>query len=567
MDVHRNRCRHIALLTSLLLCACQNVTWDSEMIRVGTVEWARGVDSPQEPWTGSEFWQVPTATHQVWIRAETVVEPQHLVPGRPMGVRLAVLASCEVRWDGHLLAAEGRPAVHAAAEIAGPTSQALYVPDHLATLGSHHLELRCSNHHRGFEPSAGYWLLAVGDYERVLRGEQVMSWTAMASLSGMLIIGSFYLLLFVLDRRRRPYLSLALLALSGAGLLVAETWRNLVGYTYDWHIVRLRIVTALAWLVAFFLLGFLTDQFVLKGRRWFWGFALVVISLPLYAVVSWDGKVLVSLLGALVLALGWCLVAGWRRLEGARLAIAGVAGCLLILLWQPWQFLDRNLYLGLALLLALLLASHGRSVRATQLEAESAKLRTARLEIELLKRQLQPHFLMNTLTALSEWVEEDPATAVRMIEALADELRILVRVAEKQSIPLEEELRLCRSHLAVMGLRKDCAYRLEVELEEPGAQVPPAVIHTLVENAVTHGEAAADNVFRLWQRREEGWLRYGFQAPLAVREEAEPSRSEGTGLRYVRARLTECFGDRWKLEHGPWKSVWQTELVLPVDDL
>lgn len=557
------------LVLSQVLLACSGSSkgeWASETLSVDHVEWSVGVDSPAGDWTLSRFYDVPSAEHQVWIRADLELAARHLRPGRPLGVRLAVLASCEARWDDHPLVVRGRPSARAAEEVPGPTSQTLYVADALATPGPHRLRLRCSNHHRGFDASSGYWRLAVGDYERLSRGERVLSWTAMASLSGMLIVGVFYLLLFALDRRQRPFLSLALFALSGAGLLVAETWRNLVGYTYDWHIVRLRIVTAMAWLVSFFLLTFLTDQFRLEGRRRFWVVALLALSLPLIFVTSWDGKVVISLAGGLLLALGWSASALWQNLEGARLATAGIVGCLFILLWEPWRFLDRNLYLGLGLLLILLLASHARSVRSTQLEAESARLHSARLELELLKRQLQPHFLMNTLTALSEWVEEDPATAVRMIEALADEMRLLVRVAEQRSIPLDDELRLCRSHLAVMGWRKDCDYRLQTELEIPAAQVPPALFHTLVENAVTHGEATADTVFQLSQRRGDGELRYVFQAPLPTPFDVrEGTAAEGTGLRYVRARLQECFGDAWSLTQGPRGQVWQTEISVPWD--
>ena len=72
------------------------------------------------------------------------------------------------------------------------------------------------------------------------------------------------------------------------------------------------------------------------------------------------------------------------------------------------------------------------------------------------------HF-MNTLTALSEWIEQEPATAVRMIESLADELRVLAAVSTRRLVPAAEELHLCRTHLENMGLRRDITYALETD--------------------------------------------------------------------------------------------------------
>lgn len=567
--LHRPLAPLLVLSSLILLTACRtdDAIDGTETLRLHTVTWAAGEHLPEGPWTTSEFWRIPAASQQVWIETTFELGARHRSAGRPLGLLVAALASCEARWDDHLLTGRGRPSAEAATEIPGPTSQVLHVPDRLANVGTHRLQLRCSNHHRGYPFSAGYWLLAVGDYGRLLQGERVESWTALVGLSGMLVLGIYYLLLYLLDRRQRPHLLLALLALSACGMLVAETWRNLVGYTYDWHIVRLGMVAAMAWCVAFFLLSFLSDQFVFRRNGWLRGLAVVAISLPLFTVPSWDGKLLLLLWVALGLAFGWCVLAWWHRRQGAALATFGVAGCLVILLLEPRQFVDRNLYLGLGLLLLLLLASHARHMRAGQRTAELALLRSARLELELLKRHLQPHFLMNSLTALSEWVEEEPATAVQMIEALADEMRHLVRLADRRSIALEDELALCHSHLAVMSLRRDCRYRLEVDLEEPDAEVPPAVFHTLVENAVTHGAAEVEMELRLSQHRRGDLLCYVLQAPMAPPAEGVARAAEGTGIRYIKARLTECFGEAWSLHGGAARVaeawVWQTELQLP----
>ena len=557
----------------LLLAACSppSAEDDTPSVDLAVSDVVYSPTSSEGPWQTSKFWELPAQPQHLWIRSDVQLEPHHVPKGAPLGVGVSGMASCEVRWDGQRLASRGRPAVQPEDEVPGPISQVLHVPDHLATTGAHRLDLRCSHYHRGFTPSFGYWRLKVGHYGRLLEGERAVSWSALTTLSGMLVVGVYYLVLFVLDRRRRPYLLLAALALAAAGLLVAEAWRNVLGYTYDWHIVRLRCVAWLAWGVGCLLLLFLSDQFNV-GKNWRVRLAaLLTISASLVVFPSWDGKIVGSLLTALIWALLICLAAWRRRRDGSPAAAFGVGFCLAILLWDLWSFVDRNLYLGLGLLLILLMASHARHVRAEQRQAEATRLRSSRLEVELLRRHLQPHFLMNTLTALSEWVEEEPQVAVRMIEALADEMRLLGDISQRHQIPLADELELCRHHLDVMGMRHDRRYRLASQVVDDQAAVPPAIFHTLVENAVTHGASTDGDTteLRLVQQRDgEGWKgdgwKYTFESPLDPSGVDPPeSRAEGTGLQYVKARLNERYGDAWRFEHGRAGDVWRSVLQVP----
>ncbi|HWC64890.1 MAG TPA: hypothetical protein VG777_02325, partial [Thermoanaerobaculia bacterium] len=89
-----------------------------------------------------------------------------------------------------------------------------------------------------------------------------------------------------------------------------------------------------------------------------------------------------------------------------------------------------------------------------------------------------------------------------------------------------------------------------------------AVLHTLVENAITHGVGAGDVVLRLRRSAEAGNVRLVFEAPLASGAEP-PASHEGTGLRYVRARLAETYRRGWTLRSGAAGGFWRTEIVLP----
>src|SRR3546814_17345028 len=109
-----------------------------------------------------------------------------------------------------------------------------------------------------------------------------------------------------------------------------------------------------------------------------------------------------------------------------------------LLLLQTVDFLDRWLYVGFSLVLMLFFADHVRLHFRTVRERDMARYAAQRLELDLLKKHLKPHFLMNTLTALAGWIEETPHTAVRLFGALAEEFRTLVDVSGWACVPLAQ---------------------------------------------------------------------------------------------------------------------------------
>lgn len=540
-----------------------------------------GVDRPEQAEPGFDDSSWPqTPWHAVdpdggvlWLRSRFEVPASLVAPRRPLGVRFAGLATCEAHWDGVALERFGRVGRTAGEELPGPVAWTAAVPERLAAPGSHVLALRCSAHHRGFRPTIGLWSLAVGDYAGLTRIESDVSRTALVSLSAMVIIGLYCLFLFLADRRDRSFLLLGLLCLTAGALLVAESWRSVVGYTYDWHLTRLVTVTALSWLVAVELLVFLAERFPMSHRRLWVGLSVLVATGPIFYYQAWDPKSAVLLLVTFVSAVLWTARALLRRLPGSLLATTGVALAFGVLLIEPQRILDQLLYVALDLLLVFLLAAHALQVRRTGRERTEALVRSTRLEAQLLKRSLQPHFLMNSLTALAEWFEEEPAVAGEMLEALAEELRLLGEIAERRLIPVADELRLCRAHLQVMSRRKGVDYRLDEAGVDPSAQIPPAILHTLVENAITHHGSPADEhspetvELRLTQERAGAHRRLIFEAPVGETRgpdagDAEPRR-EGTGLRYVRARLEEAYGSDWEYRSRRQGNVWKTEILLP----
>ncbi|HEY5080022.1 MAG TPA: histidine kinase [Opitutaceae bacterium] len=210
-----------------------------------------------------------------------------------------------------------------------------------------------------------------------------------------------------------------------------------------------------------------------------------------------------------------------------------------------------------------LLASVGLQVQAARQAARATQLTAARLEIELLKKNLQPHFLLNTLTALSEVVEQNPREAVSLIDDLAEEFRALSRMSGEKLIPISHELDLCRAHLRVMSLRTGRVWMLDTANVDEASLVPPALFLTLIENGFSHQRiAGAGGSFVLRQKAgPNASTTYVFVSPGVAHDEDVRSAG-GTGIRYVKARLEESSPGRWTFRDRRTEAGWETVIEI-----
>ncbi|MEO7599162.1 MAG: histidine kinase [Opitutus sp.] len=302
----------------------------------------------------------------------------------------------------------------------------------------------------------------------------------------------------------------------------------------------------------------------LRSRRW-----LLIPLLLEIALATWfDGKLGVNALTPIlwrisfITGLAFVAWALWRRHQGGWFVLAGIGATYAMFERDPKHFEHTDFFLGFLPVLIGLIGSIALRLRSERLQARDTKLTAARLEIELLRKSLQPHFMMNTLTALSQVIEEKPAAAVKLIEDLAVEFRSLARFSGQKQVSMSEELSLCRAHLGVVSVRTDQVWNLEAEGIDVTALVPPALFLTLIENGFSHQRASKDaTTFTLRAERMETGVRYVFVSPGTVTTDSDRP-SGGTGLRYVCARLEESFHDAWKLSHGAVPGGWETVIEL-----
>lgn len=557
----------LVVLSLLLLtagaCAPSHPPWLSA---VGTVRYQIGDDArwssatwDDSAWPQAHWSAVDSNERVVWMRAR--VAGAALRDDQPVEVALSAAAAYEVFWNGTRIGGSGRPGAARALEVPGPMTASAVVPDALLVPGENVVAVRLSSFRLPARLRVTVHLLTIGP--RVdLAALALRSYLPGIAAGGALLLGACYFAaLYVSDRRDRAAFFLALLAAAAACQLVAEAWRAFVNYRYPLHVFRLWAILAAATGYGLALVAYVTERCRPRWRPAALAVTALASAVASAFVPGYDGKTASTIAVAAALSLG-CLVAAWPP-PSLPLLFAPVA-LLTWFLFAYYRFLDEHFYLVTAGAIVLLFFEQVRHLRAEQAARVALELRSARLELELLKRHLQPHFLLNTLTSLAEWVETDPQVGVRLIEALAEEFRLLSRIAALRTIELREELALCRLHLRVMSLRHDTSLELQAEGLDEARRLPPAVLHTLIENALTHNHYPQGATFRVQETVAGDWRRYELRCPAGQQQEHVPSLSTGTGLDYVRARLAEAFAGRWRLTDGhSADGAWVTSIAVP----
>jgi len=193
-----------------------------------------------------------------------------------------------------------------------------------------------------------------------------------------------------------------------------------------------------------------------------------------------------------------------------------------------------------------------RQEEAERLEAraESLEAQLTEARLEALRMQLNPHFLFNTLHAVSTLVDRDPGGVRRMIARLSELLRHVLDEDAPQEVPLSQELDFLEDYLEIQSIRfqGDLDSTVDVPSALHDAQVPNLILQPVVENAIRHGASQVRGTGRIEIRAQ----RDGEALVLTVADNGpglpEPPHQDGLGLRNVRARLQELYGTEQSLD-------------------
>jgi hypothetical protein len=204
---------------------------------------------------------------------------------------------------------------------------------------------------------------------------------------------------------------------------------------------------------------------------------------------------------------------------------------------------------------------------ALEMEAgKQAGILAREAQLKALKAQVNPHFLFNSLNSISALTALDPGLAREMCIRLADFLRTSLRLGERVTIPLAEELALTRMYLDVEQVRFGNKLRVTQNVEEgcKHCEVPALVIQPLVENAVKHGIAMMSEGGEIWiDGRQTGeWLHFTIRNPFDP--EAPSTGRNGLGLRNIRERLESRYGTGARLDIDAKDRTYQVTLTIPM---
>ncbi|MFP5246275.1 MAG: sensor histidine kinase [Thermoanaerobaculia bacterium] len=185
------------------------------------------------------------------------------------------------------------------------------------------------------------------------------------------------------------------------------------------------------------------------------------------------------------------------------------------------------------------LRNRRREQHAVQLQAQLAEAR-----LDALRMQINPHFLFNTLHAISALVERDPGGVRRMIARMSELLRHTIDSHATDEIPLREELAFLKRYIEIMEIRFQGRLHVTTAIDEKAldALVPNLILQPIVENALEHGVNRVEGDGRI----EIAVRRDGSRLLLTVRDNGpgvEPKNRSGVGLANTRARLAQLYGN------------------------
>jgi two-component system LytT family sensor kinase len=315
----------------------------------------------------------------------------------------------------------------------------------------------------------------------------------------------------------------------------------------------------ISWLVGVYLWAFLMPGILWLGRRF-----------PIERR-NWVRRV------ALHLLLGVTVSLVQLAIEAAILSRLGVFPALMSTFVSTFAFLlVVGFHTGVMTYFEVLGVQYGityyqnyqeRKQEALRLELRSSELqsRLVQAQLGMLKMQLQPHFLFNTLNAIMVLVRQQKSKeAEQTLAHLSDLLRCVLEDVEAQEVPLRRELEYLQLYLSIEQVRFQDRLRVEISADPAilDAALPQMVLQPVVENAIRHGVGKSSSAGRikisavrsndtLELRVQDDGPGFSSEASAGNHSTARPaSQSQRIGLANTRARLKQLYGEEARLTTG-----------------
>lgn len=193
-----------------------------------------------------------------------------------------------------------------------------------------------------------------------------------------------------------------------------------------------------------------------------------------------------------------------------------------------------------------------RKSKANELRASQLQTRLVQAQLDVLRMQINPHFLFNTLHAILAQVRKDPQAAESMISLLSDLFRKSLETSDLQEVPLKDELDLLKIFLEIQQkrFRDRLRVKMAIDPEALDSSVPNLILQPIIENAVRHGIAMLPEggTITISAHKEDNDLTVCVQdSGPGFSNDREVPFHKGFGLFNCRERLNRLYGKEYQL--------------------
>ena len=554
----------------ILFCSCGSDTrtegaFRQKIMKGDSLEWSK-VEYDDSHW--HNWYEEINSDEIFWVRLPYTF-PASETSRRGKGVLVIAIGSYELYWNGVYLGKNGQLQEENQDEIEGMYQTFFAIPDTLLNGNDHVLSMRTSKASKRLSQHA-YFI--IDDFVKLTRGPLQVS-KYMFMIGGAFLITAFYFF-FLFGNQSKEYslLIFGVICLVFLSVLLLEYLKLFYDYPYSFQKTRLQIIEYLHIIISVLMPLFLMIQFSFPWKKILLGILILcVITIQFWPELSFDAVAVKLNILTWVFSTGIVAYALYRKQKGAIVVLVGFLLSLIMSRFIRYIDIDFvssfDVYLFIsftmiAISMIYVMIQKGRDQRKAY---EESLVVSERLKNQLLKKNIKPHFIMNTLTSLIDWVEESPKEGVKFIHALANEFEVLNEIADYQLVPIVQEIKLCKRHLDVMGFRKEISYIWEDEGIDENDIIPPAIIHTAVENGVSHSLPNPDGSihFKLNFERGKKIKQYTLRTKAKIRkastfDQIEHDNGDGMGLKYIKARLQESYPNKWSLSSNATSEGWET---------
>jgi LytS/YehU family sensor histidine kinase len=175
------------------------------------------------------------------------------------------------------------------------------------------------------------------------------------------------------------------------------------------------------------------------------------------------------------------------------------------------------------------------SLRSSELTSERLQKESMKAQFDSLKSQVNPHFLFNSLNALTNLIYENQDKAVRFVKQLSEVYRYVLDTQGREIVPLSDEVKFLKSYIFLQQIRFGDKLKMEIDLDSVNAQIAPLVLQMLMENAIKHNVISMDEplTIRIYSVGNQIIIENNIQ-----KKDVLPEESKGIGLANIKKRYS-----------------------------